>query len=232
MLENLPKPVIITGSQRPLSTIRTDARGNLINAIELATYAIPEVCIFFHYKLFRGNRAIKVSIDDYNAFISPNYPVIAEVGVNVEISNHFRKPTGVFKLSGNFDERVLVLKIVPSMDHRILDTLGGGDQPIVVLEAFGSGNIPLLNERSIDFVRRMGEAGRLVIISSQCFYGSVDLRIYDSGRRIQEAGAISSGDMTLEATVVKSMYLLGKYNGDVDKVKANFHIPLAGEMSR
>lgn len=231
MLNNLPKPVILTGSQRPLTAIRTDAKNNLINAIELATYDIPEVCIFFDYKLFRGNRAKKISIDDFDAFASPNYPLLAEVGLHVEVKNHHRTPAGMFRLDKNFHNDVLCLRLFPGMNPQFLESIAQSSVKMVILEAFGAGNVPVLENSMIPFIRKMSGSGRLVAITSQSMNGSVDLQLYDCGKQALGAGAIACGDMTTEAAIIKAMYLLGQFDGNINKVKNNFSLSLAGEIT-
>lgn len=231
MLNNLPKPVILTGSQRPLTAIRTDAKNNLINAIELATYDIPEVCIFFDYKLFRGNRAKKISIDDFDAFASPNFPLLAEVGLHVEVKNHHRSPSGIFRLDKNFGNDVLCLRLFPGMNPQFLEALTESGVKVVILEAFGAGNVPVMEGSVIPFIKKMTESGRLVAITSQSINGSVDLHLYDCGKQALGAGAITCGDMTTEASVIKAMYLLGQFNGNIKKVRSNFALSLAGEIT-
>ena len=231
MLNNLPKPVILTGSQRPLTAIRTDAKNNLINAIELATYDIPEVCVFFDYKLFRGNRAKKISIDDFDAFASPNYPLLAEVGLHIEVKNNHRLPSGIFRLDKNFHNDVLCLRLYPGMNPSFIESLASSNVKIIILEAFGAGNVPVMEGSVIPFIEKMSKSGRLVAISSQSMNGSVDLRLYECGRSALEAGAVPCGDMTTEAAVIKAMYLLGQFDGNIQKVKNNFTRCLSGEIT-
>ena len=231
MLGNLAKPVILTGSQRPLSAIRTDAKNNLINAIELATHDIPEVCIFFDYKLFRGNRAKKVSISDFDAFVSPNYPLLAEVGLHIDIKQNHREPTGIFRLDTRFDPGVFCFRLFPGFDAGMLDGVFHNGLKVVIIEAFGAGNVPVEDASLIPFIKKMTDAGRLVAISSQSVRGTVDLHLYDCGRRALDAGAVSSGDMTTEASIIKAMYLLGQFSGNVAKVRSNFGLSLAGELT-
>jgi L-asparaginase len=230
-LNNLPKPVILTGSQRPLSDIRTDAKNNLINAIELATYDIPEVGIFFDYKLFRGNRAKKISIDNFDAFASPNYPALAEIGLNIEIKGHHRQPSGIFRMDRQFSHRVACFRLFPGFDPNVLDPMIDSDILVYVIEAFGSGNVPILDRSMIPFIEKVTQSGRLVVITSQCINGAVNFDLYECGKQAMRAGAISGRDMNTEAAVIKAMYLLGQFDNRVAKVRSNFSISLAGEMT-
>lgn len=231
MLINLPKPIILTGSQRPLAAIRTDARANLVQALELATKDITEVCLFFDNKLYRGNRTKKVSIDEFDAFSSPNFPCLAVVGLNIEQQTRHRRPAGLFRLEPRFDDRVIALKCFPSFRPKYWQHLLETDVSIVVLEAFGAGNIPMFDGEMFQFIQSFTEAGKLVVICSQSVEGECDLTLYENGQKALEAGAISGKDMTFEATVVKAMFLLGLYNGNVKRVRHYFHAPIAGEIS-
>lgn len=230
-LGNLTKPVILTGSQRPLSDIRTDAKNNLINAIELATYDIPEVGIFFDYKLFRGNRTKKISIDNFDAFTSPNFPALAEVGLNIEIKGHHRQPAGTFRMDRKFSNRVACFRLFPGFDPRVLDPMIDSGILVYVIEAFGSGNVPILDNSLIPFIDKATRSGRLVIITSQCINGAVNFDLYECGKQAMQAGAISGQDMTTEAAVIKAMFLLGQFDNQVAKVHNNFSTCLAGELT-
>ncbi len=235
MLDGLSKPVILTGSQRPLSEIRTDARNNLINSVELATYPIPEVCIFFNNKLFRGNRTKKIDIWGFDAFDSPNYPPLAEVGVEVKVysQNFLKRENFKLNVSKNFSDKVFCVKIFPSVKVDLLMSLLELDIQGFVLEAFGSGNLPNIEERSlIPFVQKANEMGKIVAISTQAVYGKVDLTLYQCGKDALDAGALSCKDMTTETAIVKLMFLLGKYADDIAQVKQEFYKPIAGEISQ
>lgn len=232
MLKNLPKPVILTGSQRPLSMIRNDARNNLINAVELATSGINEVAILFSNRLFRGNRCKKISINEFDAFSSPNYPILAQVGLNIEMEDHLLlKPGGRFELLTAFDNRIACMRAFPGAQREYYRGLLKTDVRAVVLEAFGSGNIPLDGKGLLSFIKACTQDGRIVVINSQCIQGSVDLHRYGGGKQALEAGAWSAGDMTVEATMVKLMFLLGNHPGDPRKIQADFAESLAGEIT-
>jgi len=234
MLDGLSKPVILTGSQRPLSEIRTDARNNLINAVELATFSIPEVGIFFNNKLFRGNRTKKLNIWGFDAFDSPNYPPLAEVGVGIEIykENFLKREGGKLNVLKNFSDKVFCVKIFPSLKIDYLISLLNLDVQGFVLEAFGSGNLPNIEGRSlIPFIKSAVVMGRVVAISTQAVYGKVDLTLYQCGKDALDAGALSCKDMTTEAALVKLMFLFGKYGDDTKKVVEEFYKPIAGEIS-
>ncbi|HEY9723463.1 MAG TPA: asparaginase [Oscillatoriaceae cyanobacterium] len=232
MLTNLPKPVILTGAQRPIASIRTDAKSNLVEALELATYDIPEVALHFNHRLLRGNRAKKLSIDDFDAFASPNFPPLAEVGLNLEIREEaLRRPTGLFRLQQDFSDKVLVLRLFPGMRPEHLLPLLDSEVRVFVIEAYGAGNVPIEEHSLLPFIERATASGRLVALCSQAVSGAVDLSIYESGRRAAELGAVSGSDMTVEAAVVKAMFLLGQYGDDVQRVRRWFGVAIAGELT-
>ncbi len=231
MLQNLPKPVILTGSQRPLAEIRTDARMNLINAVELATYDIPEVGIFFGTELFRGNRAIKISGIDYGAFISPNYPPLAEVGLEVRIKNHHRRPTAAFNLLPEISDEVLAIPFFPGLQTTYLDWLKNSPLRAIVIQGLGMGNVATQEKSLVPLVTELTLAGKLVVITSQSRHGYVDLSLYENGKLIADAGAIGAHDMTTETTIVKLMHLFGTHPNALSKVTSMLHQSLAGEIN-
>jgi L-asparaginase len=210
-LKNLGKPVIFTGSQVPMSKLRSDARRNLINAVELATWPIPEVAICFNDHLYRGNRSTKMSIGDFDAFASPNYPLLAEVGIDIKLSEHILKPKGKFTSDTRFDDSIHIIKLHPNLSPKLLNSLDLSQIKAVILEAFGSGNMPMKGEYNmIPFIERCINNECHVIITSQAAYDSVDLDLYASGKAAKKLGALSAGEMTMEATITKTMHLLGQ----------------------
>jgi L-asparaginase len=231
MLQNLPKPVILTGSQRPIAEIRTDARMNLINAVELATHLIPEVGIFFGTGLFRGNRAVKVSSTDYGAFISPNFPSLAEVGLEINIFDHHLRPGGTLQLKTAISDEVLVIPYFPGQQPEYLQWLPESPVKALVIEALGLGNVAIKDHGLVSLIEKLGAAEKLVVITSQSRRGRVDLSRYENGRHLQQAGAVGAYDMTFEATIVKLMHLLGNYPGNIAKVREQLCTPLAGEIT-
>jgi L-asparaginase len=230
--DNLSKPVVFTGSQVPLSNRRTDARRNLINSVELATLSLSEVCICFNDRVYRGNRATKISIGDFDAFASPNHPVLAEFGLNLEIRSKYRPSSGSFRNNARFDPRVQLVKLFPGIDcSRVIP--GDADRVrAIVIEAYGSGNLPAGNEHSLlpsleNYIHR----GGIVIITSQAVYDEVDLEKYEGGRQARKLGAISAGDMTTEACITKIMYLLAHHE-DAVTIRDLFRENIAGERTR
>jgi L-asparaginase len=211
LLENLKKPVILTGAQRPLLEIRTDARANLIDAVEVATRPIPEVAVCFGGLVLRGNRARKWSLSDYRAFQSPNYPVLGEIGATLDLhEDRLRKPKGRFRLRTELDPKVLHLRLAPGLAGSSLRGVDLSSVRGVVLEAFGAGNVPILDGVEDSPLVTCAKRGVPVMIVSGAEHGTVDLSLYEGGRRAARLGAMSAGDMTAEAAVVKLMVALGR----------------------
>jgi L-asparaginase len=204
------KPVIFTGSQRPLFKIRSDARENFINAVEFSTLDIPEVAVSFGSELFRANRSKKTSIDNYRAFRSYNFPPIARVGVGLELRTSLFRKKKEPKWRFGFDSNILFLKIFPGLNAEFLrPVLTGGERANIkglILQGFGSGNLPGFDKIWASLIRDLSKKNIPVIITSQCNQGAVDLQAYENGRLALESGAIACGDITSDACVVKLMF--------------------------
>ena len=229
LLLDLKKPVILTGSQRPLSALRTDARSNLINSVELATYDIPEVLICFANKLFRGNRTKKVSIESFQSFDSPNFPPLATIGLGVHLNSHYiLKEKQALPLLPQFDPRILSLRLFPGLRPAPFVPLLDKQIRAVMLDGFGAGNLPAGNNEWFDFISLARQKDKLLFIGSQSAHGSTDLNLYAAGRLAQKAGAGMIGDMTHETALVKLMLLLGNMT-DNEEVLKYMSSPLAGE---
>ena len=222
MLENLAKPVVLTGSQLPIGDLRTDAKENIITAVEIAgAYGpdgprVPEVSIYFEYKLSRGNRTFKYSSEHFHAFVSPNYPPLARAGVEIEYFPERIWPVskGVFQVFDRLETHVIPLKIFPAMQPGYFDVIFQYPQLRgVVLETYGSGNAPRLKWLD-DRIRRATDSGIKVVNITQCAEGRVFPEKYATGKHMSEAGAIPGKDLTTEAALVKMMYLLGKKVSD------------------
>ncbi len=228
-LRGISKPVIFTGSQVPMSKLRSDARRNLVNAVELATLQIPEIAICFNDHLFRGNRSTKMSIGDFDAFASPNYPHLAEVGIDIKLSASIRKTDPPLHFEPGYSDDLFVLKLHPNLKPELLDCIDLTRIRVVILEAFGSGNMPVKGEYSLlPFLERCRDQNTHVIVTSQAAYDAVELDQYASGRAAKERGALSAGEMTMEATVTKAMHLLHK-DLSFDQFRSQFLNNLAGE---
>lgn len=217
MLQNLSKPVVLTGSQLPIGEIRTDAKENLITALEIAATKqnglakIPEVCIYFDSQLFRGNRAIKYNSEKFEAFRSPNYPILAEAGVHLTFFNNYilpqpRKPLQVLL---NFNSNIGVLKMYPGISAQAVKAITHSPVDAIVLETFGSGNTTTA-DWFINCLQEAVDSGKIIVDISQCQRGSVELGKYETSKKLQQMGVISGYDMTFEATITKLMYLMGQ----------------------
>ena len=235
MLQNLSKPVILTGSQLPLGVIRTDAKRNLITTIEIAAAktVVPEVCIYFNSQLFRGNRAEKFTSSKFDAFHSLNYPILAEAGVDI-VYNHDsirKKSTGKFSVVRGFDTNVALIKIFPGIQSSIISTIAGiKGLKGLILETFGSGNAPT-DKKFIQAIEEAIKNGLIVMNISQCSGGAVDQGKYETSVQLKEIGVISGGDMTTEAAVTKLMFLLDK-KYSLEKDKKYLLSDMCGERSR
>ncbi|MEN8222497.1 MAG: asparaginase [Acidobacteriota bacterium] len=229
MLMNLNFPVILTGAQKPLSEIRSDARSNLINAVELSTMNIKEVAILFDDKLMRGNRTIKSHVNHFDAFSSPNYPLLAKTGINIEVyRKNILKHDGLFHIFEGFDNSVAVMKVFPGFSHECFDP--GENIRAVIIIGYGAGTVPVHNSGIAEKVEKWLSEDKLVVLMSETKAGGLDPRLYESGKKLLEAGVVDSGDMTFEAAITKIMFLLGQYK-DVSIIKKNFKNSLAGEIS-
>lgn len=238
MLENLGKPVILTGSQLPIGTIRTDGKENLITSIEIAAAkkngkpAVPEVCIYFEFRLFRGNRTLKVNSEHFRAFQSPNYPSLVDAGVHLKFNDTsiLKHPSGKLIVHTNLDLNVAIIKLFPGITKEILvSILGIKNLRAVVLETFGAGNAPT-DKWFIDAIQNAIDNGLIVLNITQCNAGRVEQGRYETSSSLAKIGVIGGSDMTTEAAITKLMFLLGKEKNTA-KIKKQLAVSLRGELS-
>ena len=228
MLGGDHKPVVLTGSQRPLTEPRTDARVNLVHSAICATMGIREVSLYFGSHLFRGNRATKTSIHAYDAFASPNHQPLAELGVDMNTITPALQRSGPLTLNTSVSTDVSVLSAFPGMDPRALDALVEVGKRVILLRGFGEGNLP--QDAWPDAIRRATDSGAHILVGSQCRAGASRPGRYAGSGAASDAGALYIGDMTGEAAVVKAMCLLGR-SLKGDRFRTAFLSPLAGELT-
>jgi L-asparaginase len=239
MLSGLEKPVIFTGAQLPIGVLRTDGKENLITAIEIAAAradgmaVVPEVCIYFENKLFRGNRTIKSSAEHFNAFASPNLPPLAVAGLQIRYNNDIiRYPTVRRSLTLNrtLDTRVAVLRLFPGIRRETVQAILNPESIRgLILETYGTGNAPTL-DWFLDDVKGFIEQGGIVLNVTQCQAGRVEMGLYETSAALRSSGVIGGSDITTEAAVTKMMVLLGS-GLPVERISVMLSKPLCGEMS-
>lgn len=232
MLEHLAKPVILTGSQIPLSEVRNDAIDNVITSLWLCAHQnIHEVCIYFNQHLLRGNRTQKVSAQRFNAFDSPNYPHLAAIGIDIELhQNLLRKPPKeAFNLQTIAPHFIANFRLFPGFASDVLEYIL--NQPLrgLILETYGAGNAQNNDPKFLSLLKNASDRGVIIINCTQCQQGHVEMSQYATGHSLKEAGLISGHDMTPEAAHCKLLYLLSK-SLDIPEIKRLMETDLCGEL--
>ncbi len=238
MLENLNKPVVFTGSQLPMGVLRTDGRENFINAIEIAsaheddTPVVPEVSICFENRLMRGNRTNKFNAENFNAFLSGNYPLLAQVGVHIRYNQQYiLKPNfKKLKVHRNLDPNVAILKLFPGITENVVKSiLSIRGLKALILETYGAGNAPT-DKWFLDALADAVNRGITIFNVTQCKGGSVEMGKYETSAQLEGIGVVGGYDITTESAIAKTMFLLGEgYTGS--ELSKRLQSPLRGELT-
>ena len=238
MLENLGKTVVFTGSQIPFIEVYNDARRNLIASIIFAgNQDFCEVVLFFNAKLLRGNRSVKVNSFGLDAFDCPNFPPLAELGVNVELRKDIALPPphGPFRIFTKMETGIVVMKLIPKFDDEPLRQLVMHSEKIkaIILEMYGTGNISDSDDKTslLNVIELARKRNIIVVAVSQCYKGSVMLGKYAVGSELITLDVCSGGDMTTESVSIKLAYLLAKVGNDREKINRLMEVNLRGELS-
>ncbi len=241
MLDGLAKPVIFTGSQLPVGSLRTDGKENLVSAIEVASAKdargramVPEVAIYFNSQLIRGNRATKVNATAFDAFRSPNCPPLAEAGIRIRYNKaliRYPSTEATLTIHTDLDTRVAILKVHPGITEQVArNVLLGSGIRAVIIETYGSGNA-ISKPWFTDIIRQSSASGKILLNITQCLAGDVNMNLYATGKALKEAGVVSGSDITTEGGLAKLFFLMGEY-ADNEKVKRLLEKNLKGEISK
>ncbi len=240
MFENLSKPVIFTGSQLPIGMLRTDGKENLISSIEIAAAKdssgkamVPEVCIYFESQLYRGNRTTKYNAENFRAFRSANFPVLADIGIHIRYNESLiirADKVKRLRIHKNLETSVSILKIFPGIGEEFVKSfLSIKGIKAIILETYGSGNAPT-SEWFIDALREAIERDIIILNVTQCHAGKVDMEAYATGIRLKEIGVVNGFDSTTEAALTKLFFLLGQEN-ETQVIKKRLSENLRGEIT-
>lgn len=233
-LEELDKPVIVTGSQIPLFEVRSDGLDNLLTSMLIAGEGrIREVALCFANELYRGNRATKLSATDLHAFGSPNYPPLAKIGTRIVYNEMIpqREKRNAFRVCPLEKIPIGIIKVFPGIQFELFEEIMSESLKGIVLETFGAGNIPGSADAILPIIKKARDNGTVLVICSQCLQGSVSLGTYETSAALKNAGAVCAYDMTTEAAVAKLYYLFSK-GFDSETVKAKMEEELSGEISK
>ncbi|XP_074034161.1 L-asparaginase isoform X2 [Leptinotarsa decemlineata] len=234
MFDSLKKPVVITGAQIPIFERRADAKENFLTSLIIAAYYdIPEVCVFFANKLFRGNRIVKVSSNELDAFSSPNYHTLADIGVDVKVNHHYIRKTDdsiPFKLFDDLNQNVAMLTLFPTITCEMLNSFLECSLKGIVIQSYGSGNIPSKRNDLLSVFKKAVEKEMLIVNITQCSRGSVHAS-YEPGKVFKDIGIICGRDMTAEAALTKLAYVLALPGLSFQQRVQMMKTDLRGEMS-
>ncbi len=239
MLNGLSKPIIFTGSQLPVGDLRTDAKENLITSIHFASLSengkplVREVCLYFEYRLMRANRTTKINAENFDAFASPNFPDLGESGIRLDLRKHllwYDENDKDFSINTALDTNLGLMKIFPGMSKSSVEAqLNIPDLKVMIIEAFGSGNIFSYDWLS-ELFKKKSDEGLIFIINTQCAGGMVEIGRYETSDIFKDINAINGFDLTTEASVAKAIHLLGQ-NLSQDDFKITYETSLRGEMT-
>ncbi|MGM9738002.1 MAG: asparaginase [Candidatus Cryptobacteroides sp.] len=242
MLDGLTKPVVFTGSQLPVGVPRTDGKENLISAVEIASAKdneghseVPEVCVYFDSLLMRGNRTTKINAEVFRAFSSPNFPSLAEAGINIRYNREFiRKPNDWYQslsINTELDTRVSILKLHPGITPQVArNVICGPETRAVIMETYGAGNAPS-KKWFLDILGEAAAMDKIIVNVTQCIAGTVNMDIYANGKTLEDAGVIDGYDSTTESALAKLFYLMGKSDNN-EWVRVMMGRNLKGEISK